>query len=269
MKIDNIRISKAFLECGEDLKLNDHLTVRHPSVGDILTLGNGILCEDVYWSYVIQLLSDPYDHMVWLDDYGIDYESVTSFDVFILKWEFALKEYVENKDLYDMNGITPLDPVNNSLDFFIGHHDFKLFKFDNGTCELRDKNEPSIIINKEVFNSIAAFIKMINGIKQTDRINPANDFAKKILIEDARNELKKKQKKNEENNDYIGDLIAAAIYGGCGGITPFNVKELKIYQLFSNISVDRKKSNYNHIVRAIYNGTVKSDSAKIHDWVSD
>ena len=75
-KKQKIEFNRLFLLSGNDLKLNDFVSVKHPVLNDIFNLNNGFNCEEIYWSYIFILLSDPYDYMVELDDMGIDYEEV-------------------------------------------------------------------------------------------------------------------------------------------------------------------------------------------------
>ena len=80
------QFNKLFLLSGEDLTLSGSFTVRHPKMRDVVCLGDGAHCEDLYWLYVITMMSEPYDNMVWLDDHGIDYQDVSPYTVFCLKW---------------------------------------------------------------------------------------------------------------------------------------------------------------------------------------
>ena len=61
MKLNDIKIDRLFLESGQDLRLNDKVTVKHPKVSDIL--GAGRHGEDEYWYCLSLVLSDPYKNM--------------------------------------------------------------------------------------------------------------------------------------------------------------------------------------------------------------
>lgn len=270
MIVNGIRLSRAFLEKGEDLKLSNKLFVHHPSIEDIVSLGNGILCDEVYWGYVFNLLNDPYDNMVWLDDKGIDYEKVSPFDVFVMRWNNAVEDYKKNKQRYDIFKINPLENIKAALSFFLGKHDFDIGSYENGECILYDKNDVSVQINREAFNYISAFIQAINGINRADKIIPADESAKQILIEDMRSEYKKKlKKKNDEDNDYIGNMIAEVVHGGNGGVTSLNVGQFKIFQIYSGLTIERRKFHSNHILNGVYQGTVsfKDINKQELNWV--
>lgn len=265
MKVNDISISRAFLESGNDFQITPSLIVKHPSLNEIIQLGNGIHCDDIYWGYVFTILSDPYDNMVWLDDQGIDYEQVSPFDVFILRWEQNEEEYKSSKDKFDALGLpSPIAVMQESLKFFLGDHTFNIgvLKDDNSKI-LYDIKNNRVQINKIIFDYISGFIRLINGLDKTDHINPANKNAKKILIEDMRDEQRrkmKKKKKDDEDTDYLGKMISGVVHGGNGGITPFNFKELKIYQLYSSLTIQQKLTHFNHVMAGVYQGTVKFES---------
>lgn len=271
MTVDDIKISKAFLEGGDDLFLNEHVAVKHPTIGEILKLGYGIYCDDYYWNYVFALINDPYDNMVWLDDLGIDYESVCAFDVMLLKWKHLEDTYQNKKEYFDKAHFHPLSEIIDALNFFIiGDHVYKIGEYQDGNKCLYDiagaeavidTNNPNnyLKIDKSVFNYISSFLKMINGIDRKDKIQPANKSAKKILIEDMRDEQKRQQKNKKEDNDCLGNMMAGATHGGNGGITSLNVKQHKIYQIYSALSVTQKKLHFNHVMGGVYAGNVNSE----------
>lgn len=238
------------------------IVCRHPSIGDILELGNGYDADDVYWGYVSTLLSDPYDSMVWLDDQGIDYESVDAFDVFCLKWKELQEAYDADREKWDQCGVAPTWALALSLQFFLGHRDFALAKYDDGEYVITDAADTTFQIDRQAFLNISMFVSLINGITHEGRIRPKDKNAKIALLEDKRDELKKLQKKSHESNDRIGDMMAVAIHAGAGGVTPFNVCEVKIYQLYSEYIMSLKKNRSDHILNGIYAGTV--DGSKIN-----
>lgn len=268
----NIKISKSLLMSGDDYILTDHLALHHPTVGEMLCINNGYQSEDVYWTYIQTLMCDPYSHMVMLDDIGKNFMVVTPFEVFVMQWERCISEYENNKQKYDSLNIHPLDTVMSALNFFLeGDHLFTLSHYEDGSPCLYDANNVDCQVNKEVFDYIYEWLKLIHKIDYSNRINPADENARKVLIEDARDEIKKAKrrgKKKDDDGDYIGSLMSAVCFGGNGVITPHNIKDCKMYWLFEAFSLENKKSNASHILDGIYHGTIKfSDvNKKELDW---
>lgn len=264
MKIDGIKFDRLFLESGLDLRLSPYVTVKHPKIADILM--NQQNSEDIYWHYVSIVLSDPYQNMVLLhDEYGIDYEEVDSFDVFCLRWDMLDRHYRDEKEKYDAAGYHPLYEVAGALCFFLGEHAFAL-RQDGDERKLVDPDVPGYEIGRSDFNTMTAFIQLINGISHAGRINPADKNAKAFLIEQMRDEIKRAQRKrkrgwvDDSQMDTIGNMVSTVLHGGNGSLSPFNFMNASIYQIVSAYKLIYKKFHADHLLGGVYAGTVKSES---------
>lgn len=270
----SMEFEKAFLMSGKDYKLTPQITLRHPSVDDILQLNHGYNSTQFYWEYVYTLLSDPYLNMVFLDDLGKDFMKTSPFEVFMLQWDRLQQSYLDNREKYDLIHINPMDSILAALNFFIVEdHTFVKAQYENGSYCLVDTDNTNCRINEEVYGYIYAWIKAINKMDFTDRIRPADENARRILIEDTRDEIKKQARKKKntlEDTDRIGTIMSAVAFGGNGVITPFNLKDCKIYWLFEAFSIETRKSRASHLMDGIYHGTisVKDINKKELDWTS-
>lgn len=256
---------------GNDYPLTPNITLHHPTINEILQINGGFNSEDIYWKYVQTILCDPYSNMVMLDDLGIDFMSVSSFDVFIIQWKQLEENYKANKQRYDEIGFKPTDIVNHAINFFTTElHDFAYGVYENGEDCIYDINNTSCQINSKIFNYIYEWIKTINKVDYSNRINPADENARRILIEDARDEIKKLKRKRKKTDDIerIGSLMSAVSFCGNGSITPFNIKDCKLYWLFEGYERDNKKSHTNHVLNGFYHGTIdkKDINTKDLDW---
>lgn len=246
-------MSKLFLLSGADLRITKTVTVKHPTVTDVLALNNGYFCEELYWSYVSALMSDPYDYMVYLDDQGLDYEKYSSFQVFVLRWQDAQIEKLTKKD-------EAADMMFDAMTFFFGAHDFDVVVLD-GQQYLVDKKDYSWVMNEQVFDMAINFIFELNCLERTDKIKPATPGHKRILIEDMRAEQKRKlkNKKPPEQVSHIGDALSAVLSGGSGAITPATCSSTHIYQLLSSSKAIQKKMVVQSLLNGIYTGMIKAD----------
>lgn len=260
-------ISGMMLRSGRDLELTPNVSVSHPTTARILEINNGFMCEEYYWTYVFSLLSDPYDFMVYLDDNGIDYEKVSAFDVFILRWNDAQKDQLENFELYQKVGSSPLLLLNHSLAFFFGSHHFCLKKLD-GQIVLADADDEAWFVTKDGFDLVVEFITKMNCIERDDKIKPATPGAKKVLIEDKRREEKKRarQKPKEEKAERIAEAMAA-IDAGVGLVDSYD--NLPIYRLLSTAHSVQKRIVVQSMLNGIYTGMLKADDVpeKSLRWV--
>ena len=97
----------------------------------------------------------------------------------------------------------------------------------------------------------------MNGIGEADKIHPENAFAKKILIEDSREEMKRKSKKKQDTpQNRLGNLISSVTWGSTGAATPFNRGGLHIYDLVDGIYRTDKKLNFKNNMIGLYSGCI-------------
>jgi len=257
-------ISKLFLMSGRDFQISKSVAVKHPKMSDIMSINNGFMCEDYYWSYVYTLLSDPYDHMVYLDDKNLDYEEVTPFFVFALRWADANEAAIKGEDVFS------LEMIKSALRFFFGVHDFQIVSV-GGKVLLIDKQDPSWGMNDEIFTAALEFIVKMNCIERTDKIRPATPSAKKILIEDTRMEQRRKQrsKKKEKHTEPIGDALVAAMAGGVSLSFAGGYESIPIHPLLATSRAVQKKTVVQSMLNGIYTGMLKAEKLPADDlrWV--
>lgn len=270
----NSKFSKALLLSGNDFRLTSSLTLYHPTVNDILSINSSSFPDYTYWIYVQTILSDPYTNMVMLDNLGKNYMDMTPYDVFILQWEHSEQAYAEQKDFCDSLKTNPVAEIRKALHFFIkGEHMFQKGSYPDGSVCFYDENDKNCQINREIYDYLYEWVKSINKIDDSDRIHPADENARQILIEDMRSKMKKAQKRKQKTDDtlqYLGNLMSAAAFGGNGSINTFNFKDCKIYWMNESLAVNQKKSNSEHLLDAIYHGTIsaKDINKKELDWIS-
>lgn len=268
----SIRFDKSLMLSGNDYPLTPSITLHHPSIRELLELNGGLNSEDIYWRYVQTIMCDPYSNMVMLDDLGKDFTECTPFEVFMIQWKQLEEDYKSNKQQYDNLGFKPIDMINKALNFFmVDSHEFAFGIYENGDECIYDTKNNTCQINSKIFEYIYEWLKTINKVDYSNRINPADENAKRILIEDARDEIKKQKRRKKKNDDieYIGNLMSAISFGGNGVITPFNIKDCKIWWIFEAHGIDSKKSHASHILDGLYHGTIskKDINMKELDWI--
>lgn len=264
-KLD-IQFSHLFLFSGKDLKIGKY-TIKHPTIQNIVDLKNKIRCEDLYWQMISLLMSDPYENMVMLDDMGIDYESISSFDVFTINW----KKYRKLQEINNDAESNPLELMKYVLTFFLGEHDWEMLDISPTMSLLIDQNDPGYIINADIFELIVEFIKQIHCFNYQDRVNPQNNTFKRILIEDMRDEQERRKndifdKNKNKPTNIIGSMVSGICAGGNGGINIFNVYQLSIYQLNQYFIIAQNKNKVDKLLTGIYAGTIVADKLNEKDF---
>ena len=276
-KIDNV-FNVAFLQSGRELAINDKVKVRHPIMEDIYNLGNKGDCENIYWNYVSLMLSDPYDNMVLLDDFGIDYEKFTAFDVFVLKWKLIASGVFDgNEGDEQSNAEHLLNGVKTALCFFLGEHEFDVIQLPNTDIfclvDLNTKNSFGFYdyyITLDMFTMIYKFIFAINKLDKSDRINPATEHDKKMLIAMTRDEQKTRvrEKDKDKNIDYLGNAVNA-LCSGATGVDYITARKYNVYQVLSSYKTSINRIHCDHLLNGVYFGTVDVNKVNKKDlnWI--
>lgn len=223
-------------------QITDRVSVVIPKVREILE------DERAYYNIVNAVIATPSDFMVQLDDVGIDFASITSFELFLL----FLPQIKENSSL-----------IFGDLDF----EELELAVNDkDGRIALIDKDN-NIVIDRAIHDQICRTLLKINNFERHNR-KPANEEAKKFMLERARVKQRRALRKKYESQ--LEDLIVAMVnteqfkYGYEG------VLDLTIYQFNSSVRQIINKVNYDNLMIGCYAGTVnmKELSQDSLNWLS-
>lgn len=225
-------------------QINEHISIRIPTIGDV------IKDEDSYYSTISMIVATPYDMMVQLDDNNIDFAKINEWDLFCL-----LFKELQTRDV--------------SLIF----NDLNLCDFEtavnkqNGNIVLLNK-KTGAVIDRAIHDQICRFLRQVLGIAKNDK-KPANDEAKKFMIERARKRLKRRmrQPQKSELENYIIALVNTSEF-------PYDyesVLKLTIYQFYASLHQIIKKIKFDNLMIGCYAGTVnmKEVDQKELSWISN
>lgn len=223
-------MSKGYLYA-RSYPVNDSISIVVPTVGQIIEN------ESAYYGLITAITATPADYMVQLDDVGVDFAQISSFELFLMLFS-KIKE------------------TDTSLVF----GDLDLTKFEtavnqqNGNMVLIDQ-ENNIVIDRAIHDQICRVIRKINHLEKNDR-KPANEEAKKYMIERAR--IKQRRSARRPYKSQLEDLIVAMVnteqykYGYEGTLN------LTIYQFNASVHQIVKKINYDNTMIGCYAGTVNA-----------
>ncbi len=153
---------------GDDYILPNGMHIKSPTLGEICEFG-----EDKYLTTVSVFTATTIDRCAQLDDVGIDYTQISDFEMFCL---FAKM----------------LEPESTKI--FFCDIDFSKFVLTvkNGKNILINKN--GVIFDEDDYKRTSDYIRKMNGISPPKYVRAANEFAKKQLIIDARNDAEYQKK---------------------------------------------------------------------------
>lgn len=229
-----------------DYEINDKIAVHVPTVNEIFDFG-----DQKYYSIVQTLIATPFDLMVELDDIGIDYETITDYQLFVLMMEsIAINE--------------------EDTSIFFGNLNLKSFQEavnpQNGEKVLWDKDN-DIVIDQMIALEICNAIRKIHFWK-APLGKAGNAEAKAYLIE--RNRKKKQRLAKKPYKSFLESMIISLVNTEEFPYNYETVMGLSIYKLNASWRQIQKKKHWEQTMGGVYFGTVdtsKIDLEKIN-WLS-
>lgn len=225
-------------------KINDYITVKIPTVGDIIEN------EDKYYESISLIVSTPYDMMVQLDDVGIDFTKITNWDLFCL-----LFKNLQNRDMSLIFGDINLNDFETAVNK------------QNGNIILLNR-KTGAIIDRAIHDKICRFLRQILCIEKNTK-KPANDESKKYMIERARRRQKNRKQKSEQSQ--LESFIVALVNTSEFSYDYSSVLNLTIYQFYASLHQIIKKVKFDNLMIGCYAGTVsiKELDQKELNWISN
>lgn len=223
--------------------INDSIKIVIPTVGEVIDN------EDEYYNLISLLTAMPVDLLVRLDEVGIDFTEINEYELFIL-----LFEGMKNQDTHLVFG------------------DLDLSKFEimvnqqNGNVVLRDE-ENDITIDRAIHGQIAGVLRKIHHLEKNRR-KPANEEAKKYMLERAR--AKAKRNKNRKQDSQLEGLIIAMVNTEQYKYDFERTRELTIYQFNESVRQIIKKVDYDNRMHGVYAGTISAKDMSPDDlnWLT-
>ena len=200
-------------------KVNDDVAINIPTIGQIK------YCEDkddeqLFWEEVSLFTKVPTDMISELDYIGLDFETMSDYDLFTILFQAKKDSGVFKSILFK---------------------DFSLFDLDarsiSGRVVLVDEKGKEII-NEQVYNEISEIVCVIVGHEKTKKKKFGNAYAKKKRIEqDYKNKAKaiKSNGKAKHGLDMLDRIIIRLV---CNANFPYDydtIKNITIYELIMGL----------------------------------
>lgn len=228
---------------GSDLIINEKLSVRQPTLRDVIAMG-----EEEYFATIFAMTAISSDMKSALWDAGVDWTEVSDFEMF----------YLMTSDMTrDKTAILFGD-----LDFT----KFRLYQREDG--DLLMLNQDGTVIDMYIHKRIAEFICKVHGIKKQPEF-AGNKLTKMVMIEDDRQRNKKNANKKYES--YLLPLISAMVNSEGFKYNLETVQDLKIYAFMDSVRRIQTIKSADHLTDAYYSGNLdvdKFDTSKL-DWLCD
>ncbi len=225
-------------------KINDFITIKVPTIKDIIEN------EDDYYGNVALIVATPYDMMVQLDDMKIDFTQINEWDLFLL-----LFNELRTRDLsLIFDGL-------NLRDFVTAENK------QNGNIILVNP-KTGVKIDRAIHDQICRYLRKTLRLQKNDK-RPANEEARKFLIERTRTKLKRRRKQLVESQ--IEKYIVALVNTSEFPYTYESVLGLTINQFYASLHQIVKKIKYDKLMIGCYAGTVNMKELDQNElnWISN
>lgn len=218
--MDNIDSLKYIL-CGEPYVVNQYISIYTPTVKDVIQYGEG-----KYDALLNCFTRRPYDEMVDLWDEGIDYTTITDWDMF-----FDTAQYIPP----EASGI------------LFGGVDFSSYAKGentlNGMKVLYDLDDPDNYIDEIVYRKMVKYLRYIHYISEKIEYDMGNEAGKQFLIKRMRRKRDKMRKDLESGkikpHSKIFDMIMYCVNNsGCS----YN------YDTIQNIPLSLLYETYHYLI---------------------
>lgn len=223
--------------------VNDYIRIVIPTVGEILEN------EDSYYSMVNMLTAQPIDFMLPLDDAGIDFTTINEWDLFLLLFPSLASH--DTSLIFDRLDL-------NRFEMVIDEKNGQIVLVNRSTGERIDRG---------VLRQVAAVLRKIHHL-EIDRRKPANDEAKRYMLERAR--AKAKRRKRRAVGSQIEPLIVSMVNTEQFKYDYAGTLDLSIYQFNESVRQIMKKIDYDNRMHGVYAGTVNPKELSQDDlnWLS-
>lgn len=221
---------------GDDFKVNEHITIHQPTIGEILEMG-----EQKYFSIAHLLTATPSDMIAQLHKRGIDWNKIEDFELFSM-----LILGVSQKD----------------TQIFFGDLDFSEFQIEptEGKRQhvLRHKRL-GFVIDELMYGAIVNYIRTMHGFKKNVSL-AGNEATRQMMIEMALEDLAIAQKKQYKSSL---KAIISTLFNSPG--FKYNLEEIrnmKFCAFMDSVSRIQIIRSSDALLRGCYSGMI--DTKKIN-----
>lgn len=220
---------------GKNIEFANGMIMCQPTLGDIEQL-----TESKYMNMLSVFIASPFDMIAQLDEIGIDFTKITSYQLFCMMYKTLEKS--QTKILF-------------------GDFDFvKLRIVDNdGKVELRNE---TTVINEDSFNEIVQAIRTINCLSPPKFKGVANEYTKMKMIEYAKSELELNKRRKSKPKSVFKTLISRAVNHPYFKYKLEEIWDMKVYVFYDFLKSINIIENSNYLNMGAYSGNI--DISKIN-----
>lgn len=222
----------------DKIYITDKIYVRIPTVREVLQ------DEQTYYNMISSLTASPYQYMVQLDDMGIDYTTISNYELFMILFPMLAKSDLSiifgDLHTYDYNAYVDNSNSTNIIYSPTNGNDYK--------------------IDELIYTQLSDTLRKINNIEKVTK-KPANEEAKRYLLEKERKRQKRNAKKPYE--PYLEKMVIALVNRPEFKYNYEETMNLSIYKFNQSFKQIQTSITFDNTMIGVYAGTV--DTSKMKD----
>lgn len=248
--LENVKEDRVYVDdkrgwLGVDkIYVTDYIYIKIPTVGEV------IKHEAHYYSIMTALTSTPFQKMVELDDMGVDYTTISDYQLFLM--------------YFPIYGKKDLSLIFGNLDTS-GYDEY--INTQNDTHILANKSlGDNYIIDEFLYTKITDVIRKINQTKKV-RSKPGNEEAKRYLLEKERKKMKRQARK--PYTPYLENLVVALVNAPEFKYNYEETMNMSLYTFNKSLAQIQYRIAFDNRMIGVYSGTVESSklSQKDSTWI--
>ena len=268
-KNDSLRIYR-----GQDIVITKGIVIKQPTLNDITDYG-----ESEYWSMVQTMTSTPQNLKWQLHEAHIDYTTLTPWQLFYqLIYNLFSKEETKiifgdldfqkfNVRVLNKQEIIEQQSELDNIDDIKEKEKIEKIKPIVELYQIVDDSE--IILDEELYEYIMDIIRQANFLIKDTKI-PANNYTKKILIEDAKEDYLIAQNKKSES--LLKNMVSAMVNTEGFKYSHKQVWEMPINAFMDSVQRIQKIQNSKLLLTSGYSGfgiNLQEVDKKQIDWLGE
>lgn len=226
---------------GKDFQLTEQIVIRQPTLGEIADFG-----EQRFMNMLSPFVCSPFDMIAQLDMIGIDFTTVTEYELFCLL----------------VGGMSQSE-----TSILFGETDFAKYKIVETAGGNRQLMYGKSVISEPIYHIMSNYLCKMNNLAQPKYKKVGNEFTKQKLIEYAYTDLRNAKRKKYKSS--LTAMVSAATNHPFFKYGINEVWEIKAYAFFDAIKRINIIENSQYLRTAIYSGNI--DVSKIDkkdlDWL--
>lgn len=231
---------------GDDLTINGFLTIRQPTVYDIVNIG-----DSDFWQFISMFCANASSLKLMLHENGIDWNEISDFEVFSM----LLPLFTPDKTSLIIKDIdfTKLKAVMTQPEE--GEEKGKLY--------LIDMENPEILIDETIYKIMVSRVRDIFDYHPKDEF--AKDrFTKEILIDDERQKIRMNKRlaarNKKKSSSYMKPLLSFALNHPGFKYKKDELREVKIAEFMDSVARLQQYEKTVALMQGMYFGMIDWDN---------